>query len=316
MRRSSRWVVSILVLALLAVAIVRAATQRWQEQEAAFRTEGQQQMRQQGLTPEQAKAKYPTPEIGMVSSGCVVAGATADLVVNGRFVTGSKLFVENDAIEIVKESQTPTQYRATVKAAADAGPIRAGIAVIAPVSGITTRKYDALSVGGRFDWTMQAANGWKVTARPQRESACPAQPGEDRWQLAFYRAGENTPFEKPTARLSFSRGDVPSYSLSIEADAGAGMEDYQSLMKQMSDPKLSDAERQRVMKQLETMATKMSDPNYMKQMVADQQQRQQAFGCDNIDLRGAGGGAFTGTMRCSEKVGRRIPVKGTLTLAK
>jgi hypothetical protein len=311
-----RRVVSILVLVLVVLAVVRAAAERFREQEAAFLKECQQQRQQMGLTPEQAKAKYPSPEIGLVAPSCIPAGSTGDVVVNGRFAAGSRFFVEDDAIEVLNGSQTATQYRATLKAPADLGPMRAGIAVISPVSGITSRKYDAISVGGKFEWTLQVSNGWKVTARPQGDSACPgAAAGGDRWQMNFHRAGEGVPFEKPTAQLSFSRGTVPSYGFAI-SESGTGMEDYQALMLKMSDPKLPDAERQRVMEQLEAMASKMSDPNYMKQMVAQQQQRQQEFGCQNIELRAAGGGTFTGTMRCSEKVGRRLDVKATLTLAK
>jgi hypothetical protein len=198
---------SVLVLVLVALALAHAATQKYQERQAAFRKECQQQMQKTGLTRDQAKAKYPTPEIGLVMASSVTAGTTGEIVFNGRFTPGSKVFIENDAFEVLKEDLTPTQYRATVKAAADLGPVRASIAVISPVSGITTRKFDAVSIGGKFEWAIQVANGWKVTVVPVPGSAGPR--SEEQWQLNFYRAGETTPFEKPKARHPVRKAEGP-----------------------------------------------------------------------------------------------------------
>jgi hypothetical protein len=308
------------VLILFALALARAATHRYQEREDAFRKECQLQMQKLGLTPADAKLKYPTPEIQLASSACVTPGGTADLVVNGKFSPGSKFFVENDNIDIVKESLAGNQYRATLQAAAGIGPETAAVAVISP-RGQMVRQDRAVKVGGLHEWTLQAANGWKVVARPQRTSPCPPASGDDAYEVSFFRLGEAAAFEKLTGTLNFSLWDSQNFRFSLSAPAAAmgGMAAYQELMQKMSDPKLTDAQREELVKKLEAASQQMQaamNPEAIKQQAAEQQRRQQEFGCDAIALTTGAGGKVTGEMRCAEKVGRRLAVTGTMALMK
>jgi len=311
------------VLILFALALARAATHRYQEREDAFRKECQLQMQKLGLTPADAKAKYPTPEIQLASSACVMPGGTGDLVVSGKFSPGSKFFVENDNIDIVKESLAGNQYRATLQAAAGIGPETAAVAVISP-RGQMVRQDRAVKVGGLHEWTLQAANGWKVVARPQRTTPCPPPASADdanAYEVSFFRSGEAAAFEKLTGTLNFSLWDSQNFRFSLSAPAAAmgGMAAYQELMQKMTDPKLTDAQRQDVMKKLEAASQQMQaamNLEAIKQQAAEQQRRQQEFGCDVIALTTGAGGKVTGEMRCAEKVGRRLAVTGTMALMK
>jgi hypothetical protein len=317
--------VSAAVLILFALALARAATHRYQEREDAFRKECQLQLQKLGLTRGDAKTKYPTPEITMVSSGCVLAGGIVDAVVTGKFSPGSKFFVENDNIEIVKESLAGNQYHATLKAAAGIGPETAAIAVMSPVTGQLVRQDNAVKVGGLHVWTMETANGWKVVARSQQTSPCPARPSsEDPYEISYFRKGETAPFEKLTGTLHFSLWDSRAYTFTMTASsaAPAGMESYQALMQKMADPNLTDAQRQQLIQklqeagqQMQAAMAKMGDAAYMKQQAQEQERRQQEFGCDRIELA-VEGGKVTGEMRCSEKVGRRLGVTGMVALSK
>ena len=191
------------------------------------------------------------------------------------------------------------------------------------MTGQMAREDGAVRIGGRYEWTMQAANGWKVVARSQSAAACSTGPDANKYEVSFFRGAETTPFEKLTGTLSFSLWGNRNYNFSLssaEATLG-GMENYQALMQKLSDPKLTSAEREQLMKKLEeaqkqmqAAISKMTDPAYVKQRAQEQQRREQEFGCRQIYLAVESGKA-TGEMNCSDKVGRP-GVTGTVAIIK
>jgi hypothetical protein len=311
---------TVMVLALVALGLARAATHKYQEQEDAFRKACLQQL--QGQPREAVKAKYPTPEIHMVSSGCLMPGATVETIVNGKFSPGSKLFVENDNIEVVKADLAGTQFRATLKAPAGIGPETAAIAVISP-AGQMARSDKAVRIGGANEWTMDAANGWKVVARSQLTTPCPVGSDDPAYDVSFFRKGEATPFEKLKARLTFSLWGTREYAFALEAAPSAAMGgDYVALMEKLRDPNLTPAQREQLMtqitkasEQMQAQMKKLTDPAYMKQQADEAQLKEQQFGCKRIEVS-AQNGKLTGEMRCSDKVGTRLGVTGSVTAIK
>lgn len=110
-------------LVVAAMTLSRAAQFRFQEKEQAFRQVCKDQLQKLGITRDAAKAKYPTPEIHLVSGGgCLVPGATGEVVVKGKFVPETKFLFTNDNLEVVKETLAGNEYRATVRVAADIRP--------------------------------------------------------------------------------------------------------------------------------------------------------------------------------------------------
>ena len=317
MKISTRNLMWIAVLAMFALGLVRAAASyRFRETESAIRKANQAELEKAGLKGAALKTKYPTPEIRM-ASGCLLPGGTGEAVVQGKFAPGTKFVYENDNLEVVKESLTPTEYRATLKAAPGIGPESATVVAYTPVSGISARQDSAVVVGGRYEWNLEATNGWKVVARSQRAQPCGTKSSDgDPYDVLFFRKGETNPFQKTTATLRFNLYDSSNYRFSVnqQADAALGMGDMETLMKRMMDPKLSDAERERVISQVEKVQAnmeanmkKMTDPAYIKQ----QEELKQQFGCESLDLK-LQTGAVTGTMRCAEKVGTRLAVTGSM----
>lgn len=308
------------VVCLLILGLSRAAVYKFREQQQAFQKGCQEQLAKLGLTRDAAKAKYPTPEIKLVSAACLLPGASGEVVVNGKFPPGSKFVFENDNIEVVKETQTPTQYRATVKAAPAIGPQTAGLIVITPVSCITAQHQAAVRVGGRHVWTMEAENGWKIVASPRGGGAEPCSENQSQpYIVAFHRKGESAPFETRDAELYFSLWEKTNYRFSVsrtDSQSRSEMEDFQNLMKRMTDPKLAPAEREQIMAKLQkaqqAMVAKMTDQAALKA----RQEKELQFGCDRIELEYPGGGSFTGRLACAEKVGRRIALTGTVAIVK
>jgi hypothetical protein len=305
------------VLAVVGLGLTRAANFRFREKEEAALNACRAQRGPAGAD------KFPTPEIHMVSSSCIKPGATGEVVVKGKFPASSKFVFENDNIEVVKESALANEYHATVKAAPGMGPQTAAIMGVAADSCRVMRQERVVTVAGNFEWTMNAGNGWKIVARPVGNQGCgtSGSSSDPKYEMAFYRPGEAAPFEKRTATLSFSVYDSTNYRFSISQEdpaATSSAQNFQNLMMKLQDRSLTAAQRDQLMQQLQKMQVEMQaqmqsqlkqmqDPNFAKM----QEAKRQEFGCRNIGLKVAGA-SFTGELTCSEKVGTRLPVTGTL----
>ena len=299
------------VFLLLAFSLCRAGLSRFQERERAIRQACAAQ------APGAVKPKYPTPEIRIVSAACLQPGGTGEVVIQGNLPPNSKFVFENDNIEVLKESVTAGVHRITLKAAAGTGPQTANVTALTP-NCRSARADNAVVVTGKYEWVMNAANGWKIVARSPSGKSCggPPTPG-DPYDLAFYRRGETTPFEMRSATLYFSVYEDTNYRFNVSNEdpaVKAGTEDFTNLMQKLADPKLSDAQRDAIMKrltaaqaQMQANMQKMMDPTYAKA----QQAKREEFGCERIELK-APGPNFTGRMRCSQKVGINIGITGTL----
>lgn len=256
-----------------------------------------------------------SPQISFVSAACLPPGGTGQVVIRGKFPPGTRFVFENDSIEVLNENLAGGEYRATLKAAPGIGPQSAGVMAITPATCLTARSDRAAVVGGSYEWTLDAANGWKIVAR-SKAGGC-SERGDAPYDVQFFRNGEAAPFEKRAATLSHSVYDRENFRFTISSQdpqMQSRQEDAQALMKRMMDPNLSPAERDRLLRQIQQaqeqmMATakKMTDPNYMKQLQAQQEQ----FGCERIRLEESAG-AVKGRLNCSEKAGRQIAVTGTM----
>jgi hypothetical protein len=303
------------VVLLFALGLCRAAKFKFQDKEDAIRKQAREQLAASGMTRDAAKAKYPTPEIRMMTKACVMPGETGELIARGKFAPDSHFILQNDNFEIVKESQTPTEYRATIKAAAGAGPQSANLIVITPVTAITARQNDAAVIGGRYEWTMNAANGWRVVAQSPAGDSCGPAAGQG-YNVQFFRSGESAAFERRNATLNYSIYEQSGYSFSLgqQDQSGGAMAEFTAAMQKIGDPKLPAAQRDALMKNLEKLQekmtaemTKMADPAN----IAKEEQKKKDFGCERISV-GLTAGNLAGDMRCADKVGNRIAITGAL----
>ena len=53
----------------------------------------------------------------------------------------------------------------------------------------------AVRVGGRYEFTLTAGNGWKMVARPQSTDPCGPSNRDNTYDVSFFRGTETTPFE-------------------------------------------------------------------------------------------------------------------------
>jgi hypothetical protein len=291
--------------------VTHAAMSKYQQKEQAVRESCRAERAK--LTPQQQK-QLPcnTPEVSLVSRAIVKPGETVDVVINGKFPAGTSFVFHSDSIEVLKESSTANSYRATVKAAAGGGPRTVSISALTPVCCKGAYLSQALTIMANYAWVLQASNGWKINAQPLPSD--PSRGREPLYTLEFSRGGETAPFAKRRATFYPAEGDSESFSFSISGQDESSMNVQQQLettTKQLQNPNLSDADRDKLMKNMETLMTQMTktmqDPGYLKKLQAQEQE----FGCNGIHLN-LQNGALSGNMNCSEKVGRSLSITGTM----
>jgi len=327
-KQLSRWS-AVVMGALLVFGIARAANSHYAERRSAFYESQEGERKRLGLTDwGQVKAKYPTPEVTFCHAVRVAPGSTADLVVRGKFVPGTKFLFENDAVEVVKENATATEYHATVRVPAGAAPGYSPLHIFSAVSGIeASPPCPAVYFGGRYEWDFTAQNGWVIKLRPKadpypkEESAAVLQ-----YTAEFYRNNESKPFEVrdfPLGLIGTLYGDSYSGGLAQPQSAaaqGSAMADMQQLMQKLYDPNTSPDERaklaesmaeaqQKMMAEQQAAISKMSDPKYAQQSQQQQQQKDAEFGCKNMNFN-ANADAVEGRISCGQNVGT-ITLKGT-----
>jgi hypothetical protein len=291
--------------------VTHAALSTYQQKEQAVRESCRAERAK--LTPQQQK-QLPciTPEISLVSRATVKPGETVDVVINGKFPAGTSFVFQSDNIEVLKESCLANSYRATVKATASGGPRTVSISAITPICCKGTYLSHAITISANYVWDLQASNGWKVKAQP-----LPADSSRGRellYALEFYRGSETAPFIKRRATFYPAEGDSTGFSFSISGqdESSANVQQQlETIMKQMQNPNLPDAERDKLTKKMEDLMTQMTktmqDPGYAKKLQAQEQE----FGCNGIHLN-LQNGALSGNMNCSEKVGRSLTITGTM----
>ena len=255
----------------------------------------------------------------MVSSGCLLPGSTGEVVVKGEFAPDTKFVFENDSVEIVKESLTATEYHATVQVAAGTGPQSAAVWAMSPVSGIVARQSPGIAIGGRYQWeaerqqrvenrsrrpTNKACGGTADVRRPVRSELLP-----QRGDRAFREA----------PRVALPRYWEGAYRFSISQEdpqAQAGMQDMARVMQKLTDPKLTDAQRD----QIDEAAPGRAATGAGKYGQDDGPELHQAAGSQTPAVRLYASGTEgrrepTSQALCirAPAAGQRIPVTGTIT---
>lgn len=297
---------------LLAVwALGRAAFSQYRQRMNSIYDGCKADLTKTGLSKQAALNKYFTPEIHLISGGALAPGSTGEIVVKGRFVEGSKLTIENDEIQTVSDKLVNGDHHLTVSVAAGAMPGNFGLVAIAPVSCASTQA-NGVVIGGRYEWSLVASNGWRIvltSVAPSSDSdEGPGAPMQ--YKAAFMRPGESAPFKSLTAEYGWNMYDkVANFTPQQDASSAMGGLDMAALSKKMTDPNLSEAEREKVMQQMQEAvqqiqknAQKMSDPNNMRQMQAQQQAEERAFGCKTLSLKMTGSQA-AGSVHCGASVG-------------
>lgn len=304
-KQLNRWM-TIAVALFLLVGLVRAATNGFDARRSALFQKLREARMAQGPTDRKTLYKqHPTPEIQLTKIIPVPAGGTADLSVHGTFQPGTEFLLENDNVVVARESMANGTYSATVKVAPGVGPGVAYLNAYAPVSGAEAR-VPVLAIGANHEWQFTANNGWLIRMVSRNQGLIRDNQGEmaAEYDAEFYKNGAKAPFAKrvlglklptQTERDPYYRGTFD------EPDTGesAIAEEMTQLLSKSADPKLSEAERTRVMDRIGVLgekAAKIQDeaenPNAKKREDDEAQ-----FGCRTIRFSQAASN-WEGEMSC------------------
>jgi hypothetical protein len=310
---------AVAVSALTVFGIARAANSHYAERRSAFYQAQEAERQRLGITDwSQVKGKYPTPEITLCRAAHMAPGTTAEVMVRGKFVAGSKFLFENDDVEVMKESATTTEYHATVRVPAGIGPTYSPLHVIAAVSGIeASPPCPAVYVGGKYEWDFTAQNGWLIKVRAKGDTfPKDGAEGVAYYTAQFYRPNESKPFEVRDISLGLGGPLYGSnYSGGFQEPAGGAGDpaaNMEQLMKKAFDPSTSSEEREKLMQKVseaqQAMISKMSDQKAMMQQQQEQGKKDAEFGCKNMNFN-ASADAVDGQISCGQNVGT-IRIKG------
>jgi len=283
----SKWTAAI-ACALVVLGIARASNSHYAERRRAFFESQEAERKRLGLTDwAQVRAKYPCPEITLCQAARVAPGATGNLAVRGKFISGSKFLLENDDVEVVKENATTTEYHATVRVPSEMGPGYSPLHVFSAISGYEAR-CPAVYFGGKYEWDFTAQNGWRIKLHSAgdvfpKDGADPVV----KYTAEFYRGSESKPFETREFGLDLSGtlyGNSYSGGLTQSASAQGGPEaDMQKLMQKLYDPSTSPQERSELAKHLMDMQQQMLKQT---QTIQQQQQKEAEFACRTMTFSG------------------------------
>ena len=92
-----RWM-CMAVLMLAGLGLLRGALTGFQQKQQALRAASRSELQKLGITRDAAKAKYPTPQITLASSACLIPGGTGEVVVKGKFAPETKFVFETDQV--------------------------------------------------------------------------------------------------------------------------------------------------------------------------------------------------------------------------
>ena len=216
-----------------------APTSRYEERLQAIRTDLANERARLGLDRERLVARYPTPEITLCPLTRVLPGGSAEIAVRGKFSSGTRFILgdERDLLELVKETVTPTELRAAIKAAPDAWPGMVGLQVFA-LSGITSG-CTPVYIGGKHEWNFTVDNGWRIKLRTLDDGFIPKREGVPQpvYCAEFYRGKEIKPFEVRGVELDYDgrnyHGDIQGYDCDFALKLAKAQERQEKRMAEM-----------------------------------------------------------------------------------
>ena len=254
----------------------------------------------------------------------VLPGSSLNVTVRGDFPAGTTILSERDGVTISGATLSTTTYSARLTIPPDEGPGFVRLWAFTP-NGIEGPTAVAL-VDTLYRFDLKSPNGYTVKVTPVEKTFTISDNAHAKvtYQAEFYKPGESKPFETATGDQNFYVGNDPLESHTPYARLDIGI--YQSttspqaeiedLSKKMGDPKISDAERNRLMARMGEVQRKM-----MEDMVkgfqtdpASLDKKQDDFGCGSLQVFPSKGGIVEGRFGCGKNFnGGELKVTGTMT---
>ena len=146
-----------------------------------------------------------------------------------------------------------------------------------------------------------------------------------KYQAEFYKPGEATPFETVTGDQTFSADDAPPgesrtpyamLDIALSQSTTSPQAEIEDLSRRMADPKITEAERNRLMARIGDVQRKMLEDmtKAVQTDPASLNKKQDDFGCGPLRLQPSKGGVVEGNFDCGKDFnGGELKVTGTMT---
>lgn len=263
----------------------------------------------------------PPPQPEPTTTAVMAPGTSAPVTLKRAYIRGTKFLVDVEGVTISNAAAANGAFSATLAVAPDHGPGYVHLQALHPID----CSFDIVPIAFintvyRFD--LKAANGWTIRAVPSAKTFTvdPKEATLD-YTFEFLRANETKPFETRVGNMRYYGDKTEQSRLDLnifepESSAKAELED---VTKKMSDPKLTDAQRDalgqrygKLMQQMQAeMMAFMSDPAAAQKKIDD-------FGCGMIQFDSDPTGKGTGSLSCGKNVGDNgnVQITGSISIVK
>jgi hypothetical protein len=255
----------------------------------------------------------------------LLPGSSLAVTVRGDFPSGTTILSERDGITLSGAALSTTTYSARLTIPPDEGPGFVRLWAFRPIGGIEGPTAVAL-VDTLYRFDLKSPNGYTVKIAPVEKTFTirDNKHAKVKYQAEFYKPGESKPFETATGDQNFYVGNDPLEShtpyarldIGIYQSTASPQAEIEDLGKKMGDPKITDAERNRLMARMGEVQRKM-----MEDMVkgfqtdpASLDKKQDDFGCGSLQVYPSKGGVVEGRFGCGKNFnGGELKVTGTMT---
>jgi len=269
---------------------------------------------------------YPYSQIPPVKVQKLAPGTSTAVALTGKFPPNVAVLSERDGAVLSGAAVSATSYSARITIGATEGPGFVKLWAITPVHFVwTTVPVVFIDVVYRFD--LKSPNGYTVKATPLAKSFTVDDRPEGRsfntatlpYKVEFFKPGETAPFETREGSMRYMSDQDRGSRLDIEMpepEKGAAKE-LDELMKKMSDPKLTDAQRNDLTVKMIQAQQRMMEELTKADPAADQKRKDQ-FGCNMIQVYPGAAGAVEGGVACGKNIAPTgsLRVTGTVTQVK
>lgn len=315
-------VLFLLTLSFTALAIGIAASSQFQEQENAIRKSCEVSYNGSGPAASSLGSKYFTPEVQLFtpSSGssaagsalsCLKPGSMGEIQLKGKTPEGTKYVIENDDIKITSQSQVAGVTHLGVSVGAGAMPGKYNLTAFAPVT-CSSNTIPAVIIVGHTEWHLVASNGWHIDLANTAGLGCSSEVYNKsrQYKASITRGTEAKPFRELNASYEYSvynkeaHFQISPYSEPVATGASPmTQEQLVAITQKMADPHISQAERQKLIQQIQDYSSSM------KKNYANITEQSKPFSCTDLNLK-VMDGRVTGTMTCNAETGK-LNVTGT-----
>ena len=267
--------------------------------------------------------QYPPSAIQPVPIKKIVPGGSAAIALAGIIPAGVTVLSERDGAVLSAATISGSSYTARLTVGAGEAPGFIKLHAITPVT-TSTAWVPVAFIDMIYRFELKAADGLTIKLTPIDKTF--EITNEDRdarlwYQAEFYKPGEPKPFETRKGSMFFQASSDPQSRLDISIGDSlttkTAMQEMDEIGKELSDPKLTQQQRDALMQRLTKAQVRMTEEmlkNATPQAAAAADKAREDFGCRLIQIDPGANGTAKATVICGKNFYKGV-VQTTGTMA-